>query len=100
RWWSTLGLALAAAAMLPLALRPPRLTLLNTALRLDYGWAVCLAALATALLLAAAAAAAPPRWARRVGAGVAIAAAAFGASRLSYRVETRPDVGYARALGG
>ncbi len=100
RWWSTLGLGVAAAAVLPLALRPPRLTLLNAALRVDYGWAVCLAAVSTALLLAAAAAAAPPRWARRVGAGVAIVAATFGASRLSYRVETRTDVVYARALAG
>lgn len=94
------ALALAAAAALPLALRPPRLTLLNAALRVDYGWAVCTAALATATLVTAAAAAAPSRWPRRIGATVAVLATAFGASRLAYRVETRSDVVYARALTG
>jgi hypothetical protein len=100
RWGSTVGLALAAVAVLPLALRPPRLTLLNAALRVDYGWAVCAAALSAALLLVAAAVVAPPRWARRVAVAAAVGAAAFGASRLSYRVETRADVVYARALTG
>src|SRR6266480_7499476 len=100
RWWSTLGLALAAVAVLPLALRPPRLTLLNAALRVDYSWAVCAAAVAAALLLGAAAVAAPPRWARRVGWVAALLAAALGASRIRYRIETRADVVYARALTG
>ncbi len=100
RWWSTLGLALAALAVLPLALRPPRLTLLNAALRVDYSWAVCAAAVAAALLLGAAAVAAPARWARRVGWVAALLAAALGASRIRYRIETRADVVYARALTG
>jgi hypothetical protein len=100
RWWSTVALAVAAAAALPFALRPPRLTLLNAALRVDYGWAACTAALATALLLAAAAASAPSRWPRRAGAVLAVIAAAFAAARVAYRVETRADVVYARALTG
>src|SRR5258707_12787794 len=73
RWMSALGLGVAAAAVLPLALRSPRLTLLNAALRIDYGWAVGVAALGAALLLASAAALAPRRWARAAlvtGAGV------------------------------
>jgi hypothetical protein len=100
RWGSTLGLALAAMALFPLALRPPRLTLLNAALRVDYGWAVVAAAVSSAVLLAAAGFAAPPVWVRRMGMVAALFAAGFGASRLRYRVETRPDVVYARALTG
>ncbi len=46
RWLSALGLGLAAAAVLPVALRSPRLTLLNAALRIDYAWVVGTAALA------------------------------------------------------
>ena len=67
RWGSTLGLAMAAMGLFPVALRPPRLTLLNAALRVDYGWAVVAAAVSSAVLLAAAGFAAPPLWVRRVG---------------------------------
>ena len=98
RWWSTLALALAAAAVMPLALRPPRLTLLNAAMRVDYGWAVGIAALVSAILVTAAAVLAPQRWARVVLSIAALLAAALGGSRLRYRLEVRPDALHARGL--
>jgi len=100
RWWWALAAAAMSLAVLPFALRPPRLTLLNAALRVDYGWAAGAAAVLSALLLMAVAVAAPRRWVRAVVAGAAALAALLGASRLRYRLETRPDALYARDLMG
>ena len=100
RWSSALSLGLAAAAVLPLALRSPRLTLLNAALRVDYGWAVGAAALGAALLLVAAAVLAPPRWAKVAIAIGAVAIAAVGGTRLRYRLEVQPEGLSSRGLTG
>lgn len=91
RWSSVLALGLAAAAVLPLVLRSPRLTLLNAALRVDYGWAVGAAALGAALLLVAAAVMAPPRWVKVAFVIGAVAIAAVGGARLRYRLEVQPE---------
>ena len=100
RWISALGLGLAAAAVLPVALRSPRLTLLNAALRIDYSWVVGTAALAAALLLAAAAALVPRRWARAVLVVGAVAVAGVGSARLRYRLDIEPDGLNSRELTG
>jgi len=100
RWISALGLGLAAAAVLPVALRSPRLTLLNAALRIDYGWVVGPAALAAALLLAAAAALVPRPWARAVLVVGAVAVAGVGSARLRYRLDIEPDGLNSRELTG
>ena len=100
RWISALGLGLAAAAVLPVALRSPRLTLLNAALRIDYGWVVGTAALAAALLLAAAAALVPHPWARAVLVVGAVAVAGVGSARLRYRLDIEPDGLNSRELTG
>jgi hypothetical protein len=97
---SALGLGLAAAAVLPVALRSPRLTLLNAALRIDYGWVVGAAALGAALLLAAAAAVAPRRWVRAALVLSAVTAAGVGGARLRYRLEIQPDGLNSRELTG
>jgi hypothetical protein len=91
---SALGLGLAAAAVLPVALRSPRLTLLNAALRIDYGWVVGVAA------LAAAAAIAPRRWARGALVLFAVTVAGVGGSRLRYRLDVQPDGLNSRELTG
>jgi hypothetical protein len=98
RWWWAAGLALAAGAVLPLALRAPRLTLLNTALRIDYHWAVGAAGLASAALLAVAAALAPRWWARAVLIMIALGIAALGGARLRYRLEIGPEGLHSREL--
>jgi len=100
RWISALGLGLAAAAVLPVALRSPRLTLLNAALRIDYGWVVGTAALAAALLLAAAAALVPRPWARAVLVVGAVAVAGVGSARLRYRLDIEPGGLNSRELTG
>jgi len=100
RWLSALGLGLAAAAVLPVALRSPRLTLLNAALRIDYGWGVGTAALASAVLLAAAAALVPRRWARAALVVGAIAIAGVGSARLRYRLDIEPSGLNSRELTG
>jgi hypothetical protein len=100
RWISALGLGLAAAAVLPVALRSPRLTLLNAALRIDYGWVVGTAALAAALLLAAAGALVPRPWARAVLVVGAVAVAGVGSARLRYRLDIEPDGLNSRELTG
>jgi Bacterial PH domain len=100
RWWSALALALLAAAVLPLALRSPRLTLLNAALRVDYGWVVGAAALAAAVLLAASAVLAPRRWLRATAVVAALLAGTVGGTRLRYRLEVQPDGLSARGLTG
>ena len=65
-----------------MALRSPRLTLLNAALRIDYGWVVGVAALGAAVLLAAAAAlAAPPVGLRGALVLFALTVAGVGGSR-------------------
>jgi hypothetical protein len=97
---SALGLGLAAAAVLPVALRSPRLTLLNAALRIDYGWVVGVAALGAAVLLAAAAAIAPRRWARGALVLFAVTVAGVGGSRLRYRLDVQPDGLNSRELTG
>lgn len=100
RWPSALALGIAAAAALPLALRSPRLTLLNAALRVDYGWVVGAAALAAALLLAAAAVLAPARWAKAALAIGAVAFVSVGGARLRYRLEVQPEGLSSRGLTG
>jgi hypothetical protein len=100
RWSSALVLGLGAAAVLPLALRSPRLTLLNAALRVDYGWAVGSAALAAAFLLVTAAALAPPRWAKAALVIGAALIAGVGGARLRYRLEVQPEGLSSRGLTG
>jgi hypothetical protein len=100
RWIAALGLVIVAAAILPVALRSPRLTLLNAALRIDYGWAVGGAALGAALLLGAAAALAPPRWATVGLVAAAAVIAGVGSARLRYRLEIQPDGLNSRELTG
>ena len=100
RWIAALGLVIVAAAILPIALRSPRLTLLNAALRIDYGWAAGTAALGAALLLAAASAAAPRRWAQAVLVLLAVAVGGLGGARLRYRLEIQPDGLRSRELTG
>jgi hypothetical protein len=100
RWWSALALGAAAAGILPLALRSPRLTLLNAALRIDYAWAVGVAALGAALLLAVAAVAAPRRWARATLVVGAMLAGSVAGERLRYRLEIEAAGLSARELTG
>ena len=100
RWWSALALALAAMAAVPLALRSPRLTLLNAAVRVDYGWVVGAAALGMAVLLVAAGIAAPRRWAQAALVLMAVAVGAAGGARLRYRLEIQPDGLNSRDLTG
>jgi hypothetical protein len=100
RWTSSLVLLVLAAGLTPLAFRAPRLTLLNTALRVDFAWAVAAAALVGGAFLAAAAWLAPRRWARTGLAAVAVLAVAFGATRVRYRLEVRREGLYARDLAG
>jgi hypothetical protein len=97
---SALGLGVAAAAVLPVALRSPRLTLLNAALRIDYGWAVGAAALGAAVLLAAAATIAPRRWAQAALVLFSVTVAGVGGARLRYRLEIQPDGLNSRELTG
>jgi hypothetical protein len=97
---SALGLGVSAAAVLPLALRSPRLTLFNAALRIDYGWAVGAAALGAAVLLASAAALAPRRWARAALVAGAVVIAGVGGARLRYRLDIQPDGLNSRELTG
>ncbi len=100
RWIAALGLVIVAAAILPVALRSPRLTLLNAALRIDYGWVAGTAALGAAILLAAASATAPRRWAQALLVLCAVAAGGLGGSRLRYRLEIQPDGLDSRELTG
>lgn len=100
RWSSALALGIAAAAALPLALRSPRLTLLNAALRVDYGWVVGVAALAAALLLVAATVLAPPRWVKVAFAIGAVTISTVGGARLRYRLEVQPEGLSSRGLTG
>jgi hypothetical protein len=100
RWIAALGLVIVSAALLPVALRSPRLTLLNAALRIDYGWAAGAAALGAAVLLAAASAAAPRRWAQAVLVLFAVAVGGLGGARLRYRLEIQPDGLRSRELMG
>jgi hypothetical protein len=97
---SALGLGLAAAAVLPVALRSPRLTLLNAALRIDYGWIVGAAAMGAAVLLAGAAALAPRRWVRGALVACAVGIASVGSARLRYRLDIQPDGLNSRELTG
>ena len=100
RWWSALGLALAGAAVLPLAIRAPRLTLLNAALRVDYAWIVGAAALIAAVLLVMAALLVPRGWARAALIVPAVVVATVGGSRLRYRLEVQPEGLRSRGLTG
>ena len=83
-----------------MALRSPRLTLLNAALRIDYGWAAGAAALGAALLLGAAAALAPRRWATVGLVAAAAVIAGVGSARLRYRLEIKADGLNSRELTG
>jgi hypothetical protein len=100
RWMSTVALAVLALALVPLAARAPRMTLLNAAVRVDFGWIVVAAAAAMGVLFAAAASLAPRRAACLALSGIALAAAVFGVARLRYRLEVRPDALFARELTG
>ena len=91
RWLSALALGLAAVAALPLALRSPRLTLLNAALRVDYAWLVGAAALAAAVFLMTGAFLAPARWAKVALAIGVVAFVSVGGERLRYRLEVQPE---------
>ena len=97
---AALVLGVAAAAVLPLALRSPRLTLFNAALRIDYAWAVGAAARGAAVLLASAAALAPRRWARGAFVAGAVVIAGVGGTRLRYRLDVQPDGLNSRELTG
>jgi hypothetical protein len=100
RWIAALGLVIVAGAILPAALRSPRLTLLNAALRIDYGWVAGAAALGAALLLAAASAAAPRRWVRAVLVLLAVGVGCLGGARLRYRLDIQADGLCSRELTG
>src|SRR3954469_12040858 len=100
RWSSALLLGIAAAAVLPVALRSPRLTLLNAALRVDYGWAAGAGALLAALLLATSAAVAPRRWVRATAVALALMVAGMAGTRLRYRLEVQPEGLSSRGLTG
>ena len=100
RWSSVFALGLAAAAFLPLALRSPRLTLLNAALRVDYAWMVGAAALAAALLLVAAAVLGPSRWLKGALVLAALSVGVLGGARLRYRLEVQPEGLSSRGLSG
>lgn len=100
RWTSTLVLLVLAGGSSPLAFQAPRLTLLNAALRIDFAWVVAAAALVSGTLLSTAAWFAPRRSARVGLVVLALCAIAFGAARLRYRLEVRPDGLYARDLTG
>src|SRR3954466_3993790 len=100
RWFTVSALGLAAAAVLPLALRSPRLTLLNAALRVDYAWMVGAAALAAAILLMAGAAIGPSRWVKAALILAALSIAVLGGARLRYRLEVQPEGLSSRGLSG
>ena len=100
RWWSALALALAAMAVLPLALRSPRLTLLNAALRVDYGWVAGGTAVAAAVLLAASGVLVPRTWVRVLAVLAALVVGTVGGTRLRYRLEVQPDGLRSRGLAG
>jgi hypothetical protein len=100
RWSSVLILGAAAAAVLPLALRSPRLTLLNAALRVDYAWMVGAAALAAAVFLMAGAVLGPSRWLKAGLVVAALSIGALGGARLRYRLEVQPEGLSSRGLTG
>lgn len=94
RWPLFLG-AIAVVAGLALAFPPPRITLLNTAVRIDYPWprgvAAVLAGVGAAvlsLLLRG--------WARWALGLAALLPAVFGAAALSFRLEAGPGALSAR----
>jgi hypothetical protein len=100
RTFAAVGAAILAGGLAPFAFRPPRYTLLNTSLRVDYPWWVAAAAAGATLALLAAAAAVRPRMARWAIGAVAAFAGLLTASRLAYRLEAGPDALVAREWTG
>jgi hypothetical protein len=78
----------------------PRLTLLNTGIRVEYPRPPVIAGLGIAVGAALAAAAAPRRWMRLTLAGAAVLAAAAAAGRLRYRLDAGPHTIVSRGLLG
>jgi hypothetical protein len=87
RTWGALAAVGAAAVLLAIALRPPRYTLLNASLRVDYPWSTTLAACATSVAVAAAAALVSRKLLRGALLIVAALAGLFAAGRARYRLE-------------
>ena len=81
-----LGLVILVAGALGAA-GAPRMTLLNTGLRIEYPWARGLGALGVALGLGLIALALPRRWMRWIAAVAAVVATAFALGRLAYRLD-------------
>lgn len=91
----TLLLGLVAAVLIVsgcvLAATPPRITLLNAALRIDYPWRAGAGALVAAAGAGLAAALVRRRWAQALCGLLAFAATGVGLSLLTYRLETTPE---------
>jgi hypothetical protein len=82
------------------AFRPPRITLLNAALRIDHPWTAGLGALLAALGCALWAAALRPRAVRVVLGLAAVGLAAFGVGRLTYRLDVEDHALASRGWSG
>jgi hypothetical protein len=83
---AALGLVLVVAGAFH-GLRGPRLTMVNTGLRVDYHWPQGAALLAAALGFALLAFALPRRWMRAIAVALAVAAAAGAGGRFAYRLD-------------
>jgi hypothetical protein len=81
-----LGLVLVAAGVF-FAIGPPRFTLINTGLRLEYSWARAVSAFVAALGACLGVVAARPTWARIASAVVGLLLVLWGADLLVYRLE-------------
>lgn len=92
--------AVLAAALAPFAFRPPRYTLLNAALRVDYPWWVGAAAAGATVALVLTAIAIRHRGGRWTAGAVAVLVAVFAASRVAYRLEAGPEALRAREWTG
>jgi hypothetical protein len=87
---AALGLGLVAAGAF-YARGGPRLTLLNTGLRVEYGWAQGAGFLLAAVGLALLAFALPRRFLRVIAAAAAVVTAAFAGGRFAYRLDAVED---------
>ena len=92
--------AVLAVGLAPLAFRPPRYTLLNAALRVDYPWWVGAAAAGATLALALTTIAVRQRAGRWVAGAAAVLVAVFTTSRVAYRLEAGPEALRAREWTG
>lgn len=93
------GAALALAAAVA-SRSAPRLTLLNTGIRVEYPRPAAIAGFGIAMGVALAAAAAPRRWLKLALVGAAVLAAAAAAGRLRYRLDAGPQGLVSRGLLG